>query len=884
MTIRNLDALLHPRSVAVIGGSQRPGALGQLVLSNLLAGGFGGTMFAVNPKRVDVEGVLWAATIAALPETPDIAVIVTPAQTVAGIVAELGARGTRVAVIISAEPHDEATRIAILEAARPHLLRLVGPNCLGALMPHAKLNASFAPRHAAPGRLAFISQSGALVTAMLDWAGEKQIGFSGVVSVGDMVDVDLGDLIDLFAADSKTDAILLYIEGVTNPAKFMSAARAASRIKPVIAIKAGRSDAAGHAAMSHTGALTGSYDVHAAAFRRAGIILVDSLTELFDAAQVLCRHQPRCGERLAIVSNGGGAGVLAADALPATGGKLATLHPETIAALDPQMPAAWSRANPIDVVGDARPERFAAAARAALADADVDALLVIHCPTAVAAGSDIAQAVIEVIKADPPANKPVVACWMGTGNAASVRSLFDAAGIPLFDNLDDAVRGYGYLLQARKGRDALMRAPAGISIAESDRARARAVITGARNEGRSLLSACEAKTVIGAYGVPCVPSILARSVDAVADACARIEGPYAIKLISPQFPHKSDIGGVALNLATAEDAVAAARAMTTRFKREHPTASITGFDIEPMITRRDSSELLAGIARDPIFGPVVAFGAGGKAVEMIHDRALGLPPLDDALAGQMIATTRISRLLAGYRDVPAANLGEIVKVLNALSAIATDFPEIAELDINPLLADSEGVLALDARIRIAGGEVPQLVIRPIPMQWAAKLITRGGVTMDVRPVRPDDEAALADFFRHVSPEDLRFRFLTGLREVGRDRLAAMTQIDYRRSMNFLAFAEDGMLIATAMMACDPDGERAEFAVSVRSDFKGRGVSWTLVQHVLSYARSEGIKSIESVESADNRAALALEREAGFTAVPEESSGNEVTVRRELETH
>ena len=885
MTIRNLDCLLHPRSVAVIGGSQRASALGQLVLSNLVDGGFDGALFAVNPKQVDMEGVHWAATIAALPETPDMAVIVTPAHTVAGIVAELGARGTRVAVIISAEPHDEATRTAILEAARPHLLRLVGPNCLGVLMPHAKLNASFAPRRAEPGRLAFVSQSGALVTAMLDWAGEKKIGFSGVVSAGDMADVDLGDLIDLFAADPKTDAILLYIEGVTNPAKFMSAARAASRIKPVIAIKTGRSDAAGRAALSHTGALTGSYDVYAAAFHRAGIILVDSLTELFDAAQVLCQHQPRCGERLAIVSNGGGAGVLAADALPATGGRLATLHPETIAALEPQMPAAWSRANPIDVVGDARAERFAVASKAALLDPDVDALMVIHCPTAVAAGFEIARGVIEMIEAaDPHVAKPVIACWMGTGNAASVRGLFDAAGIPLFDNLDDAVRGYGYLLQARKGHDALMCAPATISIAESDRARARAVITGARNAGRTQLSACEAKAVVGAYGVPCVPGILARSAEAVTEACARVDAPYVIKLVSPQFPHKSDIGGVALDIAEPEEAATAARAMAVRFKREHPTASVTGFEVEPMIRRRDGSELLAGIARDPTFGPVIAFGAGGKAVEMIHDRALGLPPLDDALAGEMIAATRIARILNGYRDVPAVRQAEIVKVLNALSAIAVDFPEIAELDINPLVADSEGVIALDVRISLSGAEAAPLVIRPIPMQWAARLTTRAGVTMEVRPVRPDDEAALADFFHHVSPDDLRFRFLTGLREVGRDRLAAMTQIDYRRTMNFLAFAEDGMLIATAMLACDPDGERAELAVSVRSDFKARGVSWTLVQHVLDYARSEGIKTVDSVESTENHAALALEREAGFAAVPGESSGTEITVRRELAAH
>lgn len=883
MTVRNLEGLLHPRSVAVIGGSQRPGSMGEMVLSNIVDGGFEGTIFAVNPKSVEMEGVWWVPSVADLPSPPDLAVIVTPAATVPTIVAALGALGTKVAVIVSAGLHDPVTRQAILDAARPHLLRIVGPNCLGALLPHAKLDASFAPRAAAPGRLAFVSQSGALVTAMLDWAGTKNIGFSGIVSVGDMADVDLGDLIDLFAADPKTDAILLYVEGVTNPAKFMSAARAASRIKPVIAIKAGRTEAAGKAATSHTGALTGSYDVHAAAFRRAGIILVDSLTELFDAAQMLSRHRPRCGDRLAIVTNGGGAGVLAVDALPATGGALATLAPETIAALDPQLPQPWSRANPIDVIGDARPERFAAATRAALADPGVDALLVMHCPTAAATGTDIAQAVIAAVGSGGSAVKPVIACWLGTHNADAVRAQFDAAGIPVFDNLDDAVRGFGYLIQAREGRDALMRVPARVTVAEADQARVRAILTGARSEGRTVLSGCEVRSMLAAYGIPMVEARLARTVEAIPAACARISAPYVLKLISPQFPHKSDIGGVVLNLGNDQEVVAAARAMVRRVLQEHPDASITGFEIEPMIAPPHGRELLVGIAEDFVFGPVIAFGAGGKAVELIRDRALGLPPLDDSLAGDMIASTRIARLLDAYRDVPAANRTAIVSVLNALSALVLDFPEIVDLDINPLVVDEMGAIGVDARARISEAQrASRSVIRPMPMEWVRDLVTRDGVAIHVRPVKPDDEAALAEFFRHVTPEDLRFRFLTGLQEVGRDRLAAMTQIDYRRTMNFLAFAEDGLLIATAMLACDPDGVRAELAISVRADFKGRGVSWTLVQHVLDYARAEGIETVESVESSDNHAALKLEREAGFEAVPGLGGSAEVTVRRKVE--
>jgi acetyltransferase len=881
MTIRHLDALNHLHSIAVVGGSSKLGSLGTRVLENIIDGRFAGTVFAVNPDKVELEDVWWVPTIAALPRTPDIAVIVTPAATIPAIIGELGTRGTRVVVVISSTPHDAAAHQAMLDAARPYGVRLIGPNCLGVLLPHVRLNASFAPRNAAPGRLAFLSQSGALVTAMLDWAADRHVGFSGVVSVGDMIDVDMGDLIDFYAGDPHTDAILLYVEQITNPAKFMSAARAASRIKPVIAIKAGRTDGAGKAAFSHTGALTGSYEVYAAAFRRAGIILVETLGELFDAAQILSRYRPPYGDRLAIVSNGGGAGVLAADALAGVGAGLASLSPGTIAALDPDLPANWSRANPVDVVGDARSERFAAATRGVLADDNVDAALVIHCPTAVATGEEIARAVIAA-RAEAECRKPLIACWMGPRNAEAARSLFDDAGIPVFDNLDDAVRAFGYLAKASQARQALMRAPAHQLVPASDRARARAVIVGARSEGRDHLSATEAKAVVAAYGIGVVPGVLARDSDAIAKLCATLPAPYAVKVVSPQLPHKSDVGGVALNVATIEDAQRVAVDMAARLSRDHPKASITGFEIETMVNSPSGRELLIGVASDPTFGPVIAFGAGGKAVQVMRDVAFGLPPLDSVLAGEMIDATRVSHLLGAYRDVPAADIEAVVRALTAVSALVVDLPEIAELDINPLMADENGVIALDARIRLSLADVgARLVVRPAPMEWAADLTTRGGVAMHVRPILPDDEDALADLFRHVTTEDLRFRFMTGLREVGRDRLVAMTQIDYWRTMHFLAFAPDGTAIASAVLACDPDRERAELAVSVRSDFKGKGVSWTLVEHVVRYAEAEGIGAIESIESFENRAALGLEREAGFVTVPGSAVGSEVVLRREL---
>ncbi len=883
MTIRNLAPLFHPRSVAVIGGSDRAGSLGERVLTNILDGGYGDTVYAVNPKRVERDGVIWARSIDALSEIPDLAVIVTPAATVSAIISELGALGTKAAVVISAGLEDAESKSAMLAAARPHLLRIVGPNCLGVLLPYAKLNASFAPRTAAPGRLGFISQSGALITAMLDWAADRHIGFSSVISAGDMADVDFGDLIDMLAGDPRTDAILLYIEGITNPAKFMSAARAASRIKPVIAIKAGRTNAASVAARSHTGALAGAYDVHAAAFARAGIVLVDNLTELFDAAQLLCRYRPTTGKRLAIVTNGGGAGVLAADALAKTSGELATLSAETIAELDPHMPDGWSRANPVDVIGDAHAERFAAATHATLADAQVDALLVMHCPTAAATGTEIAKAVIHALEAEGKTQaKPVIACWMGPENTAAVRFLFDAAGIPVFDNLDDAVRGFGYLLEAGKGREALMRAPARAALPEADRARAGAVIEAARGEHRTVLSATETKTVLAAYGVPTVPSQLAKSPEAVATACAIVPGPWALKLVSPDFTHKSDVGGVVLGLTHPQAAIDAATDMAARVARDHPEAKVTGFEIESMVDMAGAQELLAGIAEDATFGPVLAFGAGGKAVELLHDRALGLPPLDETLAHEMIAETRIAKLLGGYRDVPAVDLEAVVRTLRALSAIAVDFPEIVELDINPLVATPEGVVAVDARARLSETKrESRLVIRPVPVEWAADLVTRSGLNLHVRPVRPDDEEALAGFFRNVAPDDLRFRFLTSIHEVGHDRIAAMTQVDYRRTMHFLAFTGDGTLIASAMLASDPDRIRAELAISVHAGYKSRGVGWTLVEHVMRFAKAEGIEVVESVESRENHAALALEREAGFTIVPGSGCTSEVTVQRRV---
>jgi acetyltransferase len=717
MSPYNLAALLSPASVAVIGGSDHPGSVGQVVVENLLSGGFVGPIHLVNPRRLEVAGTRWAARIADLPEPPDLAVVIVPAAAVPPVIAELGAAGVKVAVILSAGLTDtNGLRQAMLDAARPSGLRIVGPNGLGLLAPHAGLNASFARGAPIAGNLALISQSGALISGLIDWATTRQLGFSGIVSVGDMAEVDLGDLIDLFAADPHTDAILLYIEGVTHAAKFMASARAAARIKPVIALKAGRNPASGRAVRSHTGALAGAYDVHVCAFERAGIVQVESLTELFDAAAVLRVGQGLAGDRLAIITNGGGAGILALDAMTTREGVLAELAPQTLERLNAALPAGWSHGNPVDLIGDAPVERYRLALDAVLSDPGVDAVLVMNCPTALTQPRDIAQGVADSVVAARGRGvlKPVIACWLGDANQDVAGPILSAAGIPMFGAPDSAIRGFGHLLAARRAKAGMSGAQGRRDARTDDRAAAVALIQTARSQGRTLLNEIEAKDLLGAYGVNTVPTRLAATAQDVAGICAELAPPYAVKIVSPQISHKSDVGGVALDLPDARAAGAAAETMAARVAATLPDATITGFAVQTMIPPGRAHELIVGLALDATFGPVVMVGAGGKAVEVLKDHALGLPPLDGDQARAMIARTRISRLLAGYRDEPRADIDGVVATLEALSAIATDLPDVVELDINPLRVDANGVMALDARIVISQepGLASRLVLPP----------------------------------------------------------------------------------------------------------------------------------------------------------------------------
>ncbi|AMK26263.1 bifunctional acetate--CoA ligase family protein/GNAT family N-acetyltransferase [Sphingobium sp. TKS] len=871
MTIRNLSPLLHARSIVLVGGSDREGTVGALVLDNLLAGGFDGEVYVVNPHPVARSGAIWFDAIADLPQAAELAIIMTPAPTVGTIIDQLGALGTRCAVILSAGLTDaDGLRRETIEAARRHDLRIVGPNCLGLMVPHARIDATFARTPARPGHLGLISQSGALITAVLDWAQTRSVGFSAVISAGDMADADLGDLVDLLAADPHTHAILLYIEGVTQAAEFLAAARAAALTKPVIAIKAGKSELAAKAALSHTGAMIGSYDVYQAAFARAGILLVDSLTELFDAAEILCTCEPIPDNRLAILTNGGGAGILAVDALARTGGQLSSLAPETLALIGNDMPAGWSHNNPVDILGDADAGRYGVALRSLLRDEASDAVLVMNCPTARSQAGETAHAICEEVAAAVQERicKPVLACWLGDANAQAVRSIFTAAGIPVFSTPDDAVRAFGYLAQARRLRWNLTDAPAQTRAVKADRIAARAIIASAQAEGCTLLSEIKVKKLLEAYGIPVAATRFAASAQAVEEACCWLSAPFAVKIVSRDLAHKSDVGGVALNLPDARAAVAAAQEMERRIRRDHPQAHIQGFAVEDMV-EVDGTEMIVGITTDPAFGPILMAGAGGTATQILNDRAIDLVPVDHAQARALIAQTRISGMLAGYRNVPAADVEGLADVVDAVSAMAVDLPDLLELDINPLVVSAAGVIALDARARITPepATASRLTIRAAPEGWASDLVTEHGFRFHVRPVRPDDEPAVASFFDQVSAEDLRFRFMSGVPKVHHDQITMMTRVDYLRTISFLAFdEEDGGIIALAMLATDPDRSRAEIALTTRADMKGKGISWTLLEHVLRYAKAEGIETVESIECADHDAALRMERELGFVTI------------------
>jgi acetyltransferase len=885
MSVRHLESLFKPRAVAVIGASNSPRSVGGVVLRNLLRSGFNGPIMPVNPKYQAVAGVLTYPDVEHLPVTPDLAVICTGPQTVPGIIHELGERGTRAAAVITAgmsEQQDEegrAIQAAMLAAAQPYLLRILGPNCVGLMVPGVGLNATFAHTEIKAGSLAFVSQSGGFCTATLDWAKAKGIGFSHFVSLGNSADIDFGDVLDYFGSDPESKAILLYMEsiGADEARKFMSAARAAARNKPVLVIKSGRHAEAARAAASHTGALAGSDNVYDAALRRAGILRVYDLDELFDAVETLARSRPLEGERLAILTNGGGPGVIATDALIENGGQLAEFSSQTMRKLNDTLPGTWSRGNPVDMIGDAQPKVYVQVLRILIDDPGVDAILVMNAPSAIAPPEAAARAIVDIVR---QSDVPILTSWLGGEAAGRARRIFADAEIPTYETPENAVRAFMHMVRYRRNQEILTQVPpsAPTDFTPTPGA-ARSVIEKTLIEGRELLTEPEAKQVLAAYGIPVVPTRVASNPGQAAELAREVGLPVALKILSPDITHKSDVGGVVLGLDTPEEVRAAAETMSARITKNLPGALITGFTVQRMARRPQAHELIVGMTTDSIFGPVILFGRGGTAVEVIGDRAVALPPLNMSLARHLISRTRVSALLKGYRDRPAADFDAICLTLIQVSQLIVDRPEIIELDINPLFADNQGVLALDARIRIApaGTEGPtRLAIRPYPRELEETIRLPSGREVLARPIRPEDQPAHERFTARITPEDFRFRQIGVTRNLPPSEMARLVQIDYDREMAFIATApnEEGEAetLAVVRTVSSPDNANADFALMVRSDLKRSGIGTALMQKMIRYCRARGTGHIVGQVLDDNHAMLSLMRKLGFEMRPLPETG------------
>ncbi len=875
MTVRNLNYFFQPKRVALVGASERPGSIGLHVAENLLRAGFQGEIGFVNPRRTTVLGKPCYASSGSLPFVPELAVVATPPHAVPTVIAELGRKGCRAAVVITAGVTGNLAQ-QMRDAARPYLLRIIGPNCLGIQVPYLNLDASFAQTFAKRGDIALVTQSGALTTAMLDWAGVEGVGFSHVISIGDSADVDLGDMLDYLAGEVMSRAVFLYIEGISQAAKFMSAARRCSRSKPVIAIKSGRHPEGAKAALSHTGALAGSDQVFSAALRRAGILRVLDLHEMFESAEVIARVKSVRGNRLAIITNGGGTGVLAADTLADLQGTLAHLEQKTLDALDGVLPPTWSHGNPVDIIGDAGPDRYRAAIVEVMLDGNTDAVMVMNVPTALASAVDAAKATIEAVAEGRKlgSTKPVLASWLQRSKSEEVKPLFREAKIPDFVTPGAAVRGIIQLSRYGAAQAELMQTPPALpaemhfnyDAVEAD-------IALALKEGRKLMTEPEAKAVLEAYDIPTVPTRVAATPEAAAAAASGLLRGYSslvVKILSPDISHKSDIGGVRLDLTSAEEVEKVTRQMLTDIRALRPDAILKGVTVQPMVRRPDAFELILGITVDNTFGPVILFGAGGTGVEAIGDTAMALTPLDLKLAKDLIESTRIYKLLKGYRGRRPVDLHGLAFCLVKLSSLAVQHPAIRSLDINPLLADEKGLLALDARIEVEDPKKvppPPPAIRPYPVQWETREKLLNGEEVFIRPIRPDDEPIHAKMMSRVTPEDIRLRLMMPVREFSHQFLARMTQIDYAREMAFVALrsgpGDETEMLGVVRFFADPDYEKAEYAVLARSDLKGMGLGWVLMRHLIRYARAEGLKTLYGTVLKENATMLQMCQELGF---------------------
>ncbi len=864
MAQNSLDVFFHPQNVALIGATETESSVGRSLLTNLLSASFRGRVFPVNSKRTEVLGMRAFANIAAIPAQVDLAVIATPAQGVPELVRQCAAAGVRGAIIISAgfrEAGVEGKRLerAVLEEAAKTGLRIIGPNCLGVMSPFAGFNATFAAGNATPGNVAFISQSGALCTSVLDWSHRNGLGFSAFVSAGSMIDVGWGDLIDYLGSDPHTRSILLYIESIDDARSFVSAARAVAMTKPVIVVKAGRSEAAAKAAASHTGAMASSDKVIDAVFRRCGVLRVNRIADLFYIANTLSKQPRPRGPRLAILTNAGGPAVLAADALMESGGELATLDPATIDQLSSFLPAHWSHGNPVDVLGDAGPERMQKALETVVRDPNADGVIVVVTPQGMTSCTKLAEALTSV---KLPSSKPVLASFMGGASVAGAIDVLERKGIPNFPFADTAARAFAAMWRYTENLTALYETPAQVDPLPESKDQARRIVLDVRNSGRLLLTEFESKRILELYGVPSVQTRLAASADETVEQAAAIGYPVVLKLNSVTVTHKSDVGGVKLNLRTEEEVRAAFQGMSA-------IEGFGGVTVQNMADKGSGYEIILGSTTDPQFGPVLMFGSGGEFVEVYQDSALALPPLNTTLARRMMERTKIHKALKGFRGRAPADLDALEQTMVHFSTLVLDIPEIKEVDINPLLVSSKGVLALDARILLheAGAKFPRSAIRPYPAQYSWQAQLRDGSNYNIRPIRPEDEPSIARFHTTLSDRTVYSRYFGFMKlsdRISHERLTRVCFVDYDREIALVA-ERDGEVFGVVRLVRERDSDSAEFAIVISDTMQGHGLGRELMQRIIGVARSEGVANVEGVVLPANRAMLHVCEKLGFTA-------------------
>lgn len=874
----NMHRIFEPGKIAVIGASEKTGSIGNAIMKNLLEGCFPGRVIPVNPNYKTVHGLMSYGSVFDLEKGVDLAVIATPILTVPDIVSECVGREVGGAIVISAggkEVGEKGREIEekIRATAYAGGLRIVGPNCLGIIRPGGKLNASFASEMPVNGNLAFVSQSGAICTAILDLAFKEHIGFSHFVSIGSMLDVDFGDMIDYLGNDPSAQSILLYIESLSNFRKFMSAARSVSRVKPIIVLKSGRSPAGAKAAASHTGAMAGEDAVYDAAFKRAGIVRVETIQQLFDCAELMAKQPRPRGPRLSIVTNGGGPGVMAADTLARFGHSPAPLDPDTMQRLDEVLPPFWSRGNPIDILGDASAERFRKVLEICFEARESDGVLVILAPQALTDPTSVADALAATMK---DRKYPVFTCWMGGKSIAKALQVLNEAGIPTYETPERSVRAFLYMVEYARNMEMLLEIPPKLTRNMSfDTEKAGKIIAKAPFEG--FMAESDSKEILGAYGLPVIRTGTATGEDEALSLANELGYPLVMKLNSPDITHKTEAGGVALDLRSDEDVRSAFRRIVESAGRYKPDARILGVTLQPFFSNPDY-EILLGAKRDPNFGPVILFGMGGIFTEVLKDRALGLPPMNRLLAARLMQETKAYSLLKGYRNRPPADMEQLDEMIVRLSQLLIDFPEIAELDMNPVLIKNGKAVVVDARIMTGVSSVASplhLVISPYPEEHEAHITTEEGFRIFIRPVKPEDFPLFTEFLKSVSPTSLYHRFMGRIKELTPAMLARFTQVDYDREIALVALEDDSgneKMLGVARITGDPDGKTGQAAVLVGDPWHGIGIGSSLLKKCLMIAEARKFKTVTGAALRENRSMLALAEKLGFKITQDQDSG------------